>query len=76
MGYMRNHLATVVCGAFAGVLSALWPILSSAYPSLHLVFVMAVPIMWFIVFTCWMAQKSTDYMHSRHGPQRYSSAAV
>lgn len=76
MGYMRNHLATVVCGAFAGVLSALWAILVPPYPALHLVFVMAVPIMWFIVFTCWIAQKSADYMHSGHAPQRYSSAAI
>lgn len=76
MGYMRNHLATVVCGAFAGVLSALWAILVPLYPALNLVFVMAVPIMWFIVFTCWIAQKSADYMHSRHEPQRYSSAAI
>lgn len=76
MGYMRNHLATVVCGAFAGALSILWAVLVPPYPALNLVFVMAVPIMWFIVFTCWIAQKSTDYMHSGHGPQRYSSAAV
>ncbi|GBH34917.1 hypothetical protein NZNM25_17080 [Nitrosopumilus zosterae] len=24
---------------------------------------MAVPITWFLTFTCWISQKSTDYMH-------------
>ena len=28
---------------------------------------MAVPIMWFLVFTCWISQKSADYMHN-HAP--------
>jgi carbon starvation protein CstA len=29
--------------------------------------IMAVPIMWFLTFTCWISQKSTDYMH-HHAP--------
>lgn len=28
---------------------------------------MAVPITWFMTFTCWISQKSTDYMHN-HAP--------
>ena len=79
MGYLYNHLATVVCAAFAGVLSVLWAAMVPAYPILNPVFVMAVPIMWFMVFTCWIAQKSTDYMHRPHSqpePQKYSSAAI
>ncbi len=79
MGYLYNHLATVVCGVFAGVLSLLWALLVPPYPALHFVFLMAVPIMWFLVLTCWLAQKSTDYMHATHESpeqQRYTSAAI
>ena len=28
---------------------------------------MAVPITWFLTFTCWISQKSADYMHN-HAP--------
>ena len=63
MGYLGNHLATVVCGVFAAILTGLWPIFVDFAPVLDLVFLMAVPIMWFLTFTCWIAQKSTDYMH-------------
>lgn len=67
MGYLGNHLATVVCGVFAAILTGLWPIFVDFAPVLDLVFLMAVPIMWFLTFTCWIAQKSTDYMH-KHAP--------
>ncbi|MFB5605658.1 MAG: hypothetical protein ACE5R7_05135, partial [Nitrosarchaeum sp.] len=30
---------------------------------LHFVLVMAVPITWFLTFTCWISQKSADYVH-------------
>lgn len=63
MGYLRNHLATVVCGAFAAVLSGLWFIMTPTFPVLEIVFLIAVPIMWFLVFICWIAQKSADYLH-------------
>lgn len=64
MGYLGNHLATVVTGVFAAVLTALWPFFVSFAPILDFVFLMAVPITWFLVFTCWIAQKSADYMHA------------
>ena len=67
MGYLGNHLATVVCAVFAAVLSGLWYWFLGFAPVLDIVFLMAVPIMWFLVFTCWIAQKSADYMH-RHAP--------
>ncbi len=78
MGYLYNHLATVVCAVFAGVLSLLWAVMVPVYPALDFVFIMAVPIMWFLVFTCWLAQKSTDYMHRPHesGSEESSRAAV
>ena len=64
MGYLGNHLATVVTGVFAAILTALWPYFVGFAPVLDFVFIMAVPIMWFLVLTCWIAQKSADYMHS------------
>ena len=63
MGYLGNHLATVVTAVFAAVLTALWPYFVDFAPILNFVFIMAVPITWFLAFTCWISQKSTDYMH-------------
>jgi len=70
MGYLYNHLATVVCGIFAVVLSGLWFIMEPMFPVLGIVFLMAVPIMWFLVFMCWIVQKSNDYMKGSHSPGR------
>ena len=72
VGYLYNHLATVVCGAFAASLSILWWLMVPEYPLLNFVFIMAVPIAWFLVAMCWLAQKSTDYAHSRaaHGEKK------
>ena len=64
MGVLRNHLATVVTGVFAATLTGLWPYFVDFAPLLNFVFIMAVPITWFMVFTCWISQKSTDYMHN------------
>ena len=63
MGYLGNHLATVVTGVFAAVLTGLWPYFVDFTPLLNFVFIMAVPITWFLTFTCWISQKSADYMH-------------
>ena len=63
MGVLGNHLATVVTAVFAAILTGLWPYFVDFAPLLNFVFIMAVPIMWFMVFTCWISQKSTDYMH-------------
>ncbi|MGV7225509.1 MAG: hypothetical protein ACQ9CV_01120 [Nitrosopumilus sp.] len=67
MGYLGNHLATVVTGVFAATLTGLWPYFVDFAPLLNFVFIMAVPITWFMTFTCWISQKSTDYMHN-HAP--------
>ncbi len=67
MGYLGNHLATITTGVFAAVLTGLWPYFVDFAPILNFVFIMAVPITWFLVFTCWISQKSADYMHS-HAP--------
>ena len=63
MGYLKNHLATLVMGVFAAVLTALWPYFNGFAPVLDFVFVMAVPISWFLVAVLWLAQVSTNYMH-------------
>ena len=75
MGYLYNHLATVVCGAFAASLSILWALMVPLYPLLNFVFIMAVPIAWFLVAMCWLAQKSTDYAHSAHGEKKSLTSA-
>ena len=67
MGYLGNHLATVTTGVFAAILTGLWPYFVDFAPILHFVFLMAVPITWFLVLMCWLSQKSTDYMH-KHAP--------
>ena len=78
MGYLYSHLATVVCGAFAASLSILWWLMVPEYPLLNFVFIMAVPIAWFLVAMCWLAQKSTDYTHSNasHGEKKGLASAV
>ncbi len=63
MGYLGNHLATVVLGVFAAILTGLWPYFVDFAPILEFVFIMAVPITWFLVVMCWLSQKSTDYGH-------------
>ncbi len=61
MGYARNHLATIVTGAFALVLTGIWAPMVEFAPNLNFVFIMAVTITWFMVLTCWLSQKSADY---------------
>ncbi|MHA7648243.1 hypothetical protein [Nitrosopumilus sp. S4] len=72
MGYMGNHLATVTTGIFAAVLTGLWPYFVDFAPILNFIFIMAVPITWFLTFTCWISQKSADYMH-KHAPNHAHS---
>ena len=69
MGYARNHLATLVMGVFAAVLSVLWFLMVPMFPVLNFVFLMAVPIMWFLVIAVWVSQKSADFMGKYHGAQ-------
>ena len=63
MGYFFNHLATLVCGVFAAVLTLLWPMFVDYSTVFDLVFILAVPITWFLTIVCFVAQKSADYMH-------------
>lgn len=63
MGYLRNHLATVVTGCFAASLTALYFYMPAALSQLLLV---SAVVTWFLVFICWMAQKSADWT-TKHG---------
>ena len=73
MGLLYNHLATLVCGVFASILTLLWPMFLELSPVYDLVFILAVPIMWFFTIVCFVAQKSADYAHGRHKPSKKSS---
>ncbi len=66
MGYLKNHLATLVTGVFAAVMTVLWAWFNGFAPVLDFVFIMAVPISWFLVIVLWLAQMSTDYMHNQN----------
>ncbi len=70
MGYWRNHMATIVTGVFAAVLTGLWMPMVDFAPILNFVFIMAVPITWFLVLVCWLSQKSADWTtkHSHEHP--------
>ena len=66
MGYLHNHLATVVTGVFAAVLTGLWVVFLDFVPVANIVFMMAVPITWFLTLMCWLTQKSNDYLEQSH----------
>ena len=63
MGYFRNHLGTLVMCIFAAILTGLWPVFVDIAPILNFVFIMAVPIAWFITFMFWIVQKGADASH-------------
>ena len=72
MGLVYNHLATLVCGVFASVLTLLWPMFVDLSPVYDLAFIMAVPITWFLTAVCFASQVSADYMHG-HEPSHKST---
>ena len=76
MGYLGNHLATVVTGVFAAILTGLWPYFVDFAPILNFVFIISVPITWFLTVMCFLSQKSTDYMHKHasHGEKKSLSS--
>ena len=75
MGLFYNHLATLVCGVFASVLTLLWPMFVDYAAVLDLVFLLAVPITWFLTAVCFASQISTDYMHG-HEPTQKSTKKI
>ena len=73
MGLVYNHIATLVCGVFASVLTLLWPMFVDLSPVDDLVFILAVPITWFLTAVCFVSQISADYAHGGHKPSKKSS---
>lgn len=72
MGYLGNHLATVVVSAFAAFLTGMYFIMPEALNQLLLV---SAIVTWFLAFICWIAQKSADYAHkwgSSHGHENHT----
>ena len=71
MGHVKNHLATLVCGVFATILTGLYFVMPA---DLWFIFTLAIPIMWFLVFICWIAQKAADHNHgSSHDEKKNHS---
>ena len=76
MGLLYNHLATLVCAVFASILTLLWPMFVDYAAVLDVVFILAVPIMWFLTVVCFVAQISADYMHGDHKPKKSAKKIV
>ena len=70
MGLFYNQLATLVCGVFAAVLTFLWPMFVDYSEVMDAAFLYSVPIMWFLTIVCFVAQKSADYAHGSHKPNK------
>ena len=73
MGYFFNHLATLVCGVFAAVLTLLWPMFVDYAEVLDIFFWLAVPIMWFLTLICYVSQISQNWSHGSHKPSKKPS---
>ena len=76
MGLVYNHLATLVMAVFASVLTLLWPMFVDYAAVLDVVFLLAVPITWFLAAVCFVAQISADYMHGHEPTQKSSKKSV
>ena len=76
MGLLYNHLATLVCGVFASILTLLWPMFVDYAAVLDVVFLLAVPITWFLAAVCFVAQISADYMHGHETTQKSTKKPV
>jgi hypothetical protein len=76
MGLVYNHLATLVVAVFASVLTLLWPMFVDYAAVLDVVFLLAVPITWFLAAVCFVAQISADYMHGHEPTQKSIKKSV
>ena len=76
MGLVYNHLATLVVAVFASVLTLLWPMFVDYAAVLDVVFLLAVPITWFLAVVCFVAQISADYMHGHEPTQKSIKKSV
>ncbi|MBI5146671.1 MAG: hypothetical protein HZA84_05570 [Thaumarchaeota archaeon] len=73
MGYLGNHLATVVVSIFASILTWLYFVMPDALDQLLLVTSI---VTWFLAFICWIVQKSADYAHKYGHAEKKSSTNI
>ncbi|TBR10327.1 MAG: hypothetical protein EPO62_03580 [Candidatus Nitrosotenuis sp.] len=73
MGYLGNQLATVVVAIFAAMLTWLYFVMPDA---LHQLLLVSSMVTWFLVFICWIAQKSADYAHKNSHSEKKSSINI
>jgi predicted RNase H-like nuclease len=73
MGYLGNHLATVVVSIFASILTWLYFVMPDA---LHQLLLVSSIVTWFLVGICWAAQKSADYAHKHSHAEKKSSTNI
>ncbi len=73
MGYLGNHLATVVVAIFASILTWLYFVMPAA---LHQLLLVSSIVTWFLVGICWAAQKSADYAHKHGHAEKKSSPSI
>jgi len=75
-----NHLATLVCGVFSGVMVLLWylfhNVILGGLAVLDVVFIMALPPLFFLTIICFVSQKSADYMHGHEPTQKSTKKLV
>ncbi|HSA97774.1 MAG TPA: hypothetical protein VLF17_01700 [Candidatus Nitrosotenuis sp.] len=73
MGYLGNQLATIVVAIFAAILTWLYFTMPAA---LHQLLLVSSIVTWFLVFICWIAQKSADYAHKYSHTEKKSSTSI
>jgi len=73
MGYLGNHLATVVVSIFAAILTWLYFVMPDA---LHQLLLVSSIVTWFLAGICWIAQKSADYAHKYSHTEKKSSTSI
>ncbi|MBI5696971.1 MAG: hypothetical protein HZC29_00380 [Thaumarchaeota archaeon] len=73
MGYLRNQLATVVTACFAVFLTVMYFYMPAALNQLLLV---ATTVTWFLVFICWIAQKSHEHIEKKSSTRLVSNVSV
>jgi hypothetical protein len=73
MGYLGNHLATVVVSIFASMLTWLYFVMPDA---LHQLLLVTSIVTWFLAGICWIVQKSADYAHKYGHAEKKSSTSI
>ena len=76
MGLIYNHLATLIVAVLASILTLLWPMFVDYADVFDVVFLLAVPITWFLTAVCFVSQISTDYMHGHEPTQKSTKKSV